>query len=240
MSGTYNTMEFNIPRSAAIASTQELSVNPAQGQGTTCPGVPCGNPLNLNNGSSGVFGIRKRVIGTGEMVAEVALAANGDALGYAFWGVGNLAGQSPAVRYLTVDGVDPINFGYVDGTLPTCTAPCPGIASFANVASGGYPIWTILRVVTFAHTPAGVTALLAKAQNQAVNTYPDFLPVSSMGVVRSHYKQSNVFGNNATGSPCNTTAEAGGDVGGAVLSIQGDHEYCAATGTKAGRTGLKQ
>jgi hypothetical protein len=237
LSGTYTVTEFNIPRDFEIGSTQELNVNPATGQGTSCPNAPCGNPLNLSNGA----GWRKRSIGNGEEVAQVGTAANGDVLGYAFWSVGNLAGQSPAIRYLALDGVDPINFNYVDGTLPTCTAPCPGIANFANVASGSYPVWSTLRLVTRKTVPPGVTALIATAQQQVVNIYPDFLPLASMGVLRSHYKQSGIFGNNGAGGSCSpSTSEGGGDVGGAVLTIQGDQDYCAATGIKAGRVGLKQ
>jgi hypothetical protein len=138
-----------------------------------------------------------------------------------------------------VDGVDPINLNYIDGTFPTCTAPCPGIVSFANVASGSYPIWNVLRVVSHTPAPAGVSALIATAQTQVVNIYPDFLPLSATGVLRSHYKQSNVISNNGAGGACAAT-DSGGDVGGAVLTIQGDQDYCAATGIKGGRTGLKQ
>jgi len=235
LSGTFTTLEFNIPRNAETASTQELNVNPAQGQGTTCPGQPCGNPLFLSNGA----GWRKRAIGNGEEIAQVGTAANGDSLGYAFWSVGNLAGQSPNIRYLQVDGVDPINLSYVDGTLPTCTAPCPGIVSFANVASGNYPVWNTLRVVSHKPIPAGVTALIAGAQHQVVDFLPDFLPLSAMGVLRSHYKQSGIVAANGSGGACNF-AETGGDVGGAVITIQGDQDYCAATATHTGRNGLKQ
>jgi hypothetical protein len=235
LSGTFTTLEFNIPRNLETNSTQELNVNPATGQGTTCPGEPCGNPLFLSNGG----GWRKRAIGNGEEVASVGTASNGDSLGYAFWSVGNLAGQSPNIRYMQVDGVDPINLSYVDGTLPTCTAPCPGIVSFANVASGDYPVWNVLRVTTHLPVPPGVKALISGAQNQVVTSLPDFLPLSSMGVLRSHYKQVNVFGIDGSGGEC-TGIEQGGDVGGAVISIQGDQDYCAATGNHAGRTGLKQ
>jgi hypothetical protein len=235
LSGTFTTLEFNIPRNLETNSTQELNVNPATGQGTTCPGEPCGNPLFLSNGG----GWRKRAIGNGEEVASVGTASNGDSLGYAFWSVGNLAGQSPNIRYMQVDGVDPINLSYVDGTLPTCTAPCPGIVSFANVASGDYPVWNVLRVTTHLPVPPGVKALISGAQNQVVTSLPDFLPLSSMGVLRSHYKQDNVFGIDGSGGEC-TGIEQGGDVGGAVISIQGDQDYCAATGNHAGRTGLKQ
>jgi hypothetical protein len=235
LSGTFTVTEFNIPRNAEINSTQELNVNPTQGHGTTCPGEPCGNPLNLSNGA----GSRRRVIGNGEMIAEIGSAATGDALGYAFWSVGNLAGQSPNIRYLSVDGVDPINAGYLDGTLPSCTAPCPGIVSFANVINGSYPVWSTLRLVTFRAVPAGVAALVAGAQHQVVNIYPDFVPLASMGVFRSHFQRPGVLAENHTGGAC-TNSEQGGDVGGAVLTIQGDQEYCAATGLKSGRIGLKQ
>ena len=235
LSGTFTVMEFNIPRNVETNSTQELNVNPATGQGTTCPGQPCGNPLFLSNGG----GWRKRAIGNGEMISEIGTAANGDALGYAFWSVGNLAGQSPNIRYLSVDGVDPINLNYVDGTLPTCTAPCPGIVSFANVSSGSYPIWNTLRVVAHKPVPVGVTALIATAQQQVVNIYPDFLPLSAMGVLRSHYFSEKIGPINGTGGACNV-GESGGDVGGAVISIQGDQDYCAATGIKTGRVGMKQ
>jgi hypothetical protein len=235
LSGTYTALEFNIPRNLEIGSTQELSVNPATGQGTSCPGAPCGNPLFLSNGG----GWRKRAIGNGEMVSEIGTAANGDVIGYAFWSVGNLGGQSPAIRYLQVDGVDPINLSYIDGTLPSCNAPCPGIVSFANVASGNYPVWSTLRLVAHKPVPAGVTALITAAQSQVVNIYPDFLPLSQMGVLRSHYKQSNISASNGSGGACSAT-EAGGDVGGAVLTIQGEQDYCAATGDKLGRRSLKQ
>jgi hypothetical protein len=235
LSGTYTTTEFDIPRILEIGSTQELNVNPSQGQGTTCPAAPCGNPLNLSNGA----GTRKRAIGNGEEVAQIGTAANGDALGYAFWSVGNLAGQSPAIRYLEVDGVDPINSSYVDGTLPTCSAPCPGIASFVNVASGDYPAWSTLRLVAHKPVPAGVTALIAGAQHQVVNSLPDFLPLSAMGVLRSHFKQSGIVGANGSGGQC-SFFETGGDVGGAVISIQGDQDFCAASNNHFGRTGLKQ
>jgi hypothetical protein len=173
------------------------------------------------------------------MISEIGTSANGDSLGYAFWSVGNLGGQSPNIRYLAVDGVDPINLNYVDGTLPTCTAPCPGIVSFANVISGDYPVWNTLRLVAHTPIPTGVKALITGVQSQVVNIYPDFLPLGAMGVLRSHYKQSGVDGVNGAGGSCNP-ADAGGDVGGAVLTIQGDQDYCAATGLKFGRIGLKQ
>jgi hypothetical protein len=43
---------------------------------------------------------------------------------------------------------------------------------------------------------------------------------------------------NASGGAC-TFDESGGDVGGAVLAIQGDQDFCASTGAKGGRTGFK-
>ena len=81
LSGTFTVMEFNIPRNLETGSTQELGVNPATGQGTTCPGAPCGNPLNISNGG----GFRWRAIGNGEELSEIESASTGDAIGYGFW-----------------------------------------------------------------------------------------------------------------------------------------------------------
>ena len=67
LSGTFTTIEFNVPRNLETGSTQEVGVNPATGQGTTCPGAPCGNPLNISNGG----GFRWRAITNGEELSEL-------------------------------------------------------------------------------------------------------------------------------------------------------------------------
>jgi ABC-type phosphate transport system substrate-binding protein len=211
-SGTYNVMEFSVPRDVEINSTQELNVNPATE-----------NPLDITYASGGT---RERVIGTGEMVSTVG--ATTDAIGYAFWSTTNFSSVATTTKYLTVDGVDPLYPSYVfsNGVFPTCTAPCPGLVPFTNVLNGGYPIWNILRVTTAAATPPAVQTLITQAQTQALNI-PDIVPFSSMQVFRSHYTQSGRAGQDgfATG-----TKEGGGDMGGAVFTIQSDLDNFTDTG----------
>jgi hypothetical protein len=219
-SGTYNTMEFSIPRDVELNSTQELNVNPGAGQ----------NPLNISYASGGT---RQRVIGTGEMVSTVG--ATTDSIGYAFWSTTTFAKVISTTKYLTVDGVDPLYPSYVftSGVFPTCTAPCPGLIPFTNVLNGGYPIWNILRVVTPSSVPPAVQTLITQAQTQVANI-PDFVAFSSMPVFRSHYKQSG-FG------PSDGFAagrESGGDIGGAVFTIQADLDNYTDTGKEI--VGLKQ
>ena len=212
-SGTYNTMEFSIPRNVEINSTQELNVNPGAGQ----------NPLNISYASGGT---RQRVIGTGEMVSTVG--ATTDSIGYAFWSTTNFAKVLSTTKYLTVDGVDPLYSSYVftNGTFPTCTAPCPGLIPFTNVLNGGYPIWNILRVVAGAPVPAAVTTLITQAQNQVANI-PDFVAFSSMQVFRAHYAQSGFTAGDGFAAG---TTEKGGDIGGAVFPIQADLDNFTDTG----------
>jgi len=225
-SGTYNTFEFNIPRSVEIGSTQELGVN---------PGASGGNPLNIANPYSG--GWRKRVIGTGEMVAQVSASANGDVLGYAFWSTGNFANIQADVRYLTLDGVDPIFPSYSGGTLPpNCTSGCAGEVSFTNVINGSYPAWTILRIATSTTVPAGVQALLTNAQNAAINSIPDFVPFVYNGsqyltVFRSHFSRPGLAkGTQISNGHISGVKEAGGDEGGAVFVLQADLDNITDTG----------
>ena len=213
ISGTFNTLEFSIPASKEIGSSQEAGVN-AQ------------NPLDL----SGPCGsVRQRVIGTGEMVSEIGATA--DSIGYAFFSFGNVSPLvTPTVvgKYLSVDGIDPIHNGYTSGTLPTCSAPCPGEIVFPNVLNGSYPIWNVLRVITSSPEPMGVASLVSAAQREVVNI-PDFLAFSKLNVFRSHYLQSGV-------SPVNghlaRSTEAGGDMGGAVFTVQADKDYITDTGTE--------
>jgi hypothetical protein len=208
LSGTWNTMEFCIPRSVEIGSSQEK-------------GVAAMNPMD-KAGPNGSF--RQRVIGTGEMVATVG--ATTDSLGYAFFSFGNVAPVVTTARYLTVDGVDPIRALYTTGVLPTCTAPCPGALSFPNVLNGSYPIWNVLRVVSTSPTPTGILNLVTAAQTEVLQI-PDFVPIKKLAVFRSHYLQSGVSPKNGH-LPRST--EAGGDMGGAVFTVQADNDFVHNTG----------
>jgi len=211
LSGTYNTLEFDIVRSLEVNSSQENNVTP-----------PADNPLNQTYASGGS---RQRAIGTGEMVAEVG--ATPDALGYAFWGFGNFAGVLSTTKYVTVDGVDPIRPSYTNGSFPSCSVPpCPGAVTFPHLLDGTYPIWTFLRIVTVSPMPTGIQELY-NATVTFAGEIPDFVPAAHMSVFRSHYNQSGVTGANGiiSGIP-----EAGGDVGGAIFPRQADKDYYADTG----------
>ena len=223
LSGAYNTVEFCIPRSVEVGSTQELGVNP------TAAG---GNPLDL---ASAGGGWRKRAISSSEEVSQVGTDSNGNVLGYTFWSTGNFANVVGNTRYLTVDGVDPLFPSYAGGSFPTCTAPCPGIVTFTNVLNGSYPIWSIYRVVSATKVPSGVSALITAAQTEASTTIPDFVPISELQVFRSHYTLSGKPGSNGLASG---THESGGDVGGAVLPVQADLDYFTDTGKEL--VGLRQ
>jgi hypothetical protein len=211
LSGTMNTVEFQITRNKEVGSTQETNVNPAAG----------GNPLNITYASGGS---RQRVIGTGEMTAQVSAIT--DSLGYAFWSTGNFAKVVGNTKYLTVDGVDPLFANYAGGFIPTCVAPCPGIVQFTHVIDGSYPIWNILRVVSAKPVPAAITSLVNASQTQVVNV-PDFVPIASMQVFRSHYTQS---GKLASNGHKGSNPESGGDVQGAVFTVQADLDNITDTG----------
>jgi len=217
LSGTYTTMEFNVPRNQEINSSQELNVN---------PGATGGNPLDIVYASGGT---RKRAIGTGEMVSEVGKIQ--DAFGYAFWSTGNFAGVLTTTKYLSVDGVDPINYHWLlsRGVFPNCIYPCKGLIPFPNILNGSYPIWTILQVAANLPFPQGVKALIANAQTQALNGFPDFVPVSSLQVFRSHFDRPEELTPASNGNP-GEPAESGGSVGGAVFSVQSDLDNFTDTG----------
>lgn len=216
LSGTYNTLEFNDPRNVEINSTQELNVNPA---------APGGNPLNITYADGGS---RRRAIGTGEMVSEVS--AIEDAFGYAFWSTGNFAKAISTTKYLSVDGVDPLNYSWYQsrGTFPDCVYPCKGLIPFVNILNGSYPIWTIMRVATNLPIPSGITTLIKNVQTGAVSGFPDIVPFSELQVFRSHFLQEGFAPSNGF----EATAESGGDVGGAVFYIQDDLDVYTDTGVE--------
>jgi ABC-type phosphate transport system substrate-binding protein len=243
ISGTMNTFEYCITNSKEIGISQELGVNPAITP-ATCPFPPCpaqGNPLDSFS-ADGAW--RKRAIGTGQMVQEVG--SNVDTLGYTFFSFGNVnplatgkyanasIGNTGYGKYIMVDGVDPLYASYNGGTLPTCSAPCTNEVTFPNLLNGTYPIWTIMRVITSATVPPGVSSLVTAAQTQ-VATIPDFVPIGALQVFRSHYTQSGITGMNGH---LPKTVEAGGDVGGAVLTIQTDLDNITDNGKEL--TTLKQ
>jgi hypothetical protein len=253
LSGTYNTFEWTTIRTATDnrVRSQEDGNNPTPANCFVPPAAPvaCGNPMWVSGADTAT---RSRAIGTGDEVKAVS-AGNAainpvDSLGYAFFSLGTFGGVAN-IKYLNLDGNDPL---YATGTnpggqgvFPLCsgffnTTPafsCPGAPTFANLTAGNYKAWSILRAVTASPTPAGVTALIQAAQDQAspgANHIADFVPfhycanaacasfTQGLTVFKSHYGLSGFAGSNGN-VPGST--EAGGDMAGATFTIQAELDY---------------
>jgi hypothetical protein len=183
-------------------------------------------------------------------------------IGYSFAGYANLGTLCSTItgtscsswlgHYLTVDGIDPLFTtpgGEFDSTPnpsgpfnpPVCdfTVACP-VVPFTHIKDGGYPLWSILRTVTFAPvagklvTPPAVLDMIANEEIAAgctgsgctyLGDYTPFLTgvTGSNGVYtgnlnlfvyRSHFKQTGGTINPSNGH----TACAGSFTG---VSLQG-------------------
>jgi len=253
LSGTYNTFEYG-----AINNSQ---FHVSQDGGNCTLGNPPGNPLHIvsANGASLQGGtaqaFRRRVIGTGQMVAQLQAATGTDQrIGYFFWSAANVANLTK-VRYLKYNGVDPIKTTYTDGVLPASNAtgdPCTGsivncpagTVTFAGLNSGDYALWSALRIVTPSPAPAGLTALVASAQTLN-SSQTDFVPLASLNVWRSHYYMNSINVNTAAMGPTLNTAtpndlcpgglaEVGGDAGGAIILKKANADFCSDYGNNTG------
>jgi ABC-type phosphate transport system substrate-binding protein len=246
LSGTYNVFEYSAINNSQFHDSQD-AFNCNAGTGAIIS-----NPMNLLsiNGQpangSGQQAFRRRVIGTGEMVAQLQNASDtDDRLGYFFWSAGNASGLTN-VKYLTVNGVDPLLDAYTNGTLPGSGGPSdPGITkvTFKNLNAGDYPIWSPVRLVTRAPFTTNVQNLLTSLNtlNSTNSTAPnDFISLANLKIWHSHYSLPaigvNTVANGVTVNPatagdlCNATgalAEAGGDAGGANIFIVANHDFCA-------------
>jgi hypothetical protein len=213
--------------------------------GGTAPGLP----VRLRGVGSGelVNAVIGKFNASGSSGSGSATVFN--PIGYAFWSYGNLNALCQTItgtscnkflgHYLTVDGLDPIfttQGGEFDSPTnpsgpfnpPVCdfTVTCPTI-SFTNLKNGSYPLWGVLRTVTFAPvtgkvvTPPGVLDMIANEEitadcppGSSTCTYiPDYVPflknvTGSNGVYtgdlnlfvyRSHFKQTGSTVNPANG-----------------------------------------
>jgi hypothetical protein len=277
LSGTYNTMEYNIPDSTQIQSSQDCGLaayntnlglwNDRAGTEAVITDPPwnCGGttPINPFPSTAGSVGAVNRAIGTGNEVK--AVLAQEDSLGYAFWSAANFANATPANgKYLTVDGIDPIQENWVDGEIPTSSNGLLGDVSLAHVKDGSYPIWSILRIVSTTGVASTVATLITDAQRFLSPSQPDFVPGTQLFKVRSHFAPPGVAfplcpsgytpaaGDNGVtgGTACPATsvnngdaggsAESGGDVGGMPFGFQSDGDYNSANGVKTGHIGKRQ
>ncbi len=169
-------------------SGQEEGINPAlnfntgagcPGSSATAPNGPetCGDPLWIESASGACgAGLRLRAISTGlEVPAALGQKNSGasvvtDGIGYTFWSYGNLApAANGAGHYLTVDGIDPL-FAVPQGTAnpqgafnpPQCnfnSLPCTKLP-FTHILDGTYPLWNVLRIMSFGEVGTGTTATL--------------------------------------------------------------------------------
>jgi ABC-type phosphate transport system substrate-binding protein len=265
LSGTYNVMEYAIPNSVQNQSSQDvgLAALNANAAGVQFPPLNCSsiggtpalsaltgatgtaNPLVESvSRNSGPTSNRARAIGTGNMVK--AVLATPDSLGYAFWSQANFANATAASgKYLTVDGIDPIQETWSGGLIPTINNDLLGDVSLAHVKDGTYPIWSIVRLVS----DPGANATLAANLRNAAATFlspgqPDFVPLNQLAILRSHFAPPTVSfpsaGTNLPSNPGSTDGEAGGDVGGLVYTALADSLYENDNSSNTGNTGHRQ
>jgi hypothetical protein len=240
LSGTYNTMEFSNPNSSQFHTSQDDNF---------CNGTKeFSQTMNIASGVGNVTGARRaRVIGTGEMVSTLQ-AATTDTLGYFFWSAGNAKGLTN-VKYLTVNGVDPLldaygssgGTAYTPGVLPQAggtggTPPLTAV-SFKNLNAGDYSIWSAVRLVTGSSVPAGVSNLLTALGTQNASQH-DYVAPANLTVWHAHFPLLTIgvtaFANgttiNTANDLCNTTGaqtEAGGDAGGTNVMKKVNSDFCS-------------
>lgn len=213
LSGTFNTVEYAVPNTTELETSQEVGVNQivsqrdlsSNGTGT----LPSGYSSTLGgyqfklatNDNTSAY--RERAIGTGQSVSQ--LLATTDALGYAFWSTANYKNATTSTaRYLTVDGYDPLydrsgsSYSTISNTIPTSGNSYLSDVTFADLQNGNYPIWSLLRLVTATsgiyHTTAHLLAYAAQNFVPA-GTRPDFVPFSNssattigtLKVLHSHF-----------------------------------------------------
>lgn len=238
-SGPYNVMEYSIPNSNQFHSSQD---------DFNCNGAYVySNPMYLQSTNGQIPAVRVRVLGTAEMVSQIqAGTASDQRLGYFYWSAANASTfTSSNGKYLTVNGVDPIQNAYTDGVLPGVDSAHPlSNVTFYWLNSGDYPIWSVLRIISTVPTPVGVTNLITAAQGLNV-TQHNFIDTASLAVWHSHYYLP-VTGNSvaALGNTINTAGdlcpipgalpEYGGDLGGANVLKQANIDFCLDFGNVGG------
>lgn len=97
--------------------------------------------------------------------------------------------------------------------------------SFPNVRNGTYRAWSLLRLVATGTASTNAVALITASNKFVVNAVPDYVPFKTVTgttdlgtkLLRSHYQQKDGAGTLLGKAPVNEPAEAGGDMGGAII-----------------------
>ncbi len=237
LSGTYNTFEYSVPNGTQYHASQDY------GNCNYSTGQVFQQTLHYQSANAQVAAYRNRAIGTGNMTAALqAGTTSNEELGYFFWSGPNASGLTN-VKYLTVNGIDPIQNSYSNGVLPGSSGSAPALTNvtFAGLNSGDYPIWSALRLVSNNPVPAGVTSMIA-ALHTLDSTQYDYVALSNLKVWHSHFYLNGIGlgtseSNGATINPatpndlCNPAsgaiAEIGGDAGGTNVMKQANADFCA-------------
>jgi hypothetical protein len=198
ISDAMNVMDYSVPCSCELKASQETSVNPV-----------VDNPLNQTYTTGGS---RQRAIHPGEEVTEVGTVA--DSFGYTFFSFPVLSNSLTTIKYLQLDGVDPLLPCYINGAVPACGTSVP----FTHILDGSYAVWATLRVITNSPVPTGVASVIAALAPV------DFVPNAKLTVFHSHFTQSSKPGHN--GNCSGFPPESGGDWGGLVYTKQADLDSC--------------
>ena len=233
LSGPYNVMEYSVTNSSQFHSSQDIwNCEPG--------GTVYSNGMKLLATDGVVPAYRVRALGTDEMISQIQAATTSDQrMGYFYWSAANAASFTALNgKYLTVNGVDPIQNTYTDGVLPGVDGAHPlNNVTFQGVNSGDYPIWSVLRILSMNPPPVGVTALVTAAQAINVSQH-NFVSPTNLNVWHSHYYLPAVLSNTAAnGTTINTSGdlcapvgkalpEFGGDAGGANILRQANFDFC--------------
>jgi len=225
LSGAYNVVEHSVTNTKELYRSLDI--------GNCDPyGAPAANPLITSRTIGGTASNRYRVIGTPEMISQ--LETTTDSIGFEFWSAENFANVTN-LKYLTVDGIDPIQNNYIDGAIPQ-GANLANV-TLSHVADGTYPIWNEERLISYASGASAAATLAGYAQAQVTfgtgATHPEFIPDAQLNVFHMHFAPVGIDFN-ATNTASNgpkicgpgSNAEDGGDAGGVVMSVQAGADFC--------------
>jgi hypothetical protein len=232
LSGPYYVMEYSVTNSSQFHTSQDI-------YNCNSNGGVYSNGMDLQSALGKVPASRVRALGTGEMISQLQSSTPSDQrLGYFYWSAANAASFTATNgKYLTVNGVDPIQDVYTDGVFPGVDAAHPlSNVTFKWLNMGDYPIWSVLRIISKYPTPIGVSTLISAAQTLNASQH-NFVSPSNLNVWHSHYYLpivgSNTAANgttlNTAGDLCSTLgalAEFGGDAGGSNILKQAHFDFC--------------